>query len=104
VQAQLGRKQNWTDSDDLCTIFTAAYTDEFYHALRDALHAEVSEWHTPANSSTASCASELFWSRVIEMEPLSRNPDVLSIPPEPFTEAPTTAFMPLEALVRTGGV
>jgi anaerobic magnesium-protoporphyrin IX monomethyl ester cyclase len=101
VQAQLGRKRNWTDSDDLCTIFTATYTDEFYHALRDALHAEVSEWHAPAKSRRT---SELLWSSVIEMEPVSLNPNVLSIPPESFSEAPTTAFMPLEALVRTGGV
>ena len=33
VQAQLGHKRNWTDSDDLCTIFTATYTDDFYHAF-----------------------------------------------------------------------
>ena len=104
VQAQLGHKRNWTDSDDLCTIFTATYTDEFYHALRDALHAEVSDWHTSSNSLATSCDAEMFWSRVIEMEPVSHNPNVLSIPPELFSEASTTAFMPLEALVRTGGV
>ncbi len=45
VQEQLGTKRNWTDSDDLCAILTAAYTDEFYHALRDALHAEVAALH-----------------------------------------------------------
>jgi radical SAM superfamily enzyme YgiQ (UPF0313 family) len=104
VQAQLGRKRNWTDSDDLCTIFTATYTHEFYHALRDALHAEVSEWHASENSPAPSCTSESLWSRVIEMEPVSLNPNVLSIPPEPFREGPTTDFMPLEALVRSGGV
>jgi anaerobic magnesium-protoporphyrin IX monomethyl ester cyclase len=101
VQAQLGDKRNWTDSDDLCTIFTATYTDEFYHALRDALHAEVSEWNAPVNLSRT---SELLWSRVIEMEPVSLNPNVLSIPPQSRSKASTTAFMPLEELVRTGGV
>ena len=51
VQAQLGRKRNWTDSDDLCTIHIASYSDNFYHALRDALHAEVAAWHAPSDSS-----------------------------------------------------
>ena len=100
VQAQLGDKRNWTDSDDLCTIFTATYTDQFYHALRDALHVEVSEWHAPTNSPRT---SESLWSRVIEMEPVSLNPNLFSIPSQPFSKTSTTAFMPLEALVRTGG-
>jgi anaerobic magnesium-protoporphyrin IX monomethyl ester cyclase len=41
VRQQLGTKQNWSDSDDLCVMFKGAYTDNFYHAVRDALHAEV---------------------------------------------------------------
>ena len=45
VQEQIGHKRNWTDSDDLCLMFKAAYKDEFYHALRNALHAEVDSWH-----------------------------------------------------------
>ena len=101
VQAQLGHKRNWIDSDDLCTIFTATYTDDFYHALRDALHAEVAEWYAPIDSPRT---SGLLWSRVIEMEPVSLNPNVLPIPSKSFSDAPTTAFMPLEALVRIGGV
>ncbi len=48
VQAELGHKRNWTDSDDLCVMFTAEYKDAFYHALRDALHAEVDSWRGPA--------------------------------------------------------
>ena len=30
VHRELGAKRNWTDSDDLCVMFTAAYTNEFY--------------------------------------------------------------------------
>ena len=45
VQEQIGSKRNWTDSDDLCLMFKAAYKDEFYLALRNALHAEVDSWH-----------------------------------------------------------
>ncbi len=33
VQEQIGAKRNWTDSDDLCVMFRAAYKDEFYMAL-----------------------------------------------------------------------
>ena len=41
VQEQIGAKRNWTHSDDLCVMFRATYKDEFYMALRNALHAEV---------------------------------------------------------------
>lgn len=41
VEAQLGQKQNWDDSDDLAMMFKGAYRTEFYRALRDALHREV---------------------------------------------------------------
>jgi radical SAM superfamily enzyme YgiQ (UPF0313 family) len=72
VQQQLGAKRNWTDSDDLCTIHTAAYHDRFYHALRDALHAEV------AGQPAAIC--EPLWSRVHDLEPMSRNANVVTLP------------------------
>ena len=39
-------RRNWSDSDDLCLMFKAAYKDEFYRALRNALHAEVDSWCT----------------------------------------------------------
>jgi anaerobic magnesium-protoporphyrin IX monomethyl ester cyclase len=42
VEAQLGAKKNWDDSDDLAMMFQGGYRTEFYRALRDALHAEVS--------------------------------------------------------------
>jgi radical SAM superfamily enzyme YgiQ (UPF0313 family) len=41
VEAQLGAKKNWEDSDDLAMMFRGAYTSDFYKALRDALHLEV---------------------------------------------------------------
>src|SRR5215469_12681806 len=41
VQAQLGEKTNWSDSEDLSMMFQGAYTNEFYRALHDALHAQV---------------------------------------------------------------
>jgi anaerobic magnesium-protoporphyrin IX monomethyl ester cyclase len=102
VQAQLGRKRNWIDSDDLCTIFVAAYTDDFYHALRSALHAEVSEWNHQASTATFT-SSEKLWRRVFEMEPVSRNPHALSLQKDSTSESSQRAFLPLEELLtRTG--
>jgi radical SAM superfamily enzyme YgiQ (UPF0313 family) len=98
VQAQLGRKRNWIDSDDLCTIHVASYDDSFYHALRDALHAEVTTWHAPSGTSNPS-ACESLWSRVYEMEPICRNSNVLSMPADSSHSAVHSAFLPLEDLM-----
>jgi anaerobic magnesium-protoporphyrin IX monomethyl ester cyclase len=40
VRAQLGAKQNWTDSDDLALLYRGTYVPEFYRALHAAVHAE----------------------------------------------------------------
>jgi len=69
VQAELGRKRNWTHSDDLCAIFTAEYHDVFYRALRDALHAEVDSWRNAAGREQVAG----LWRKVAELEPISRN-------------------------------
>jgi anaerobic magnesium-protoporphyrin IX monomethyl ester cyclase len=97
VQAQLGRKRNWIDSDDLCAIHIASYNDDFYHALRDALHAEVAAWHAPSGSSDSS-ACESLWERVYEMEPVCRNRNVLSLAPDSSHRSAQSAFLPLEGL------
>lgn len=77
VQAQLGEKRNWADSDDLCTLFGATYTTEFYRAVRDALHAEVDSWSDPHPDRLQ---TDELWRRLNELEPLSRNADALGIP------------------------
>ena len=76
MQAQLGRKRNWTESGDLCALHTAAYQDSFYHALRDALHAEVAGFRQAEAPDSA--AIERLWQRVHALEPMSRNADVLA--------------------------
>ncbi len=48
VREELGEKTNWVDSEDLSMMFQGAYTDEFYRALHDALHAEVETWSASA--------------------------------------------------------
>jgi radical SAM superfamily enzyme YgiQ (UPF0313 family) len=75
VQAELGRKRNWIDSDDLCVMFKAAYTDEFYRAVRNALHAEVDSWHTIPSSEGECVRVDELWRKVAELEPLTRNAD-----------------------------
>jgi len=42
VKAQLGPKTHWQDSDDLAMMFQGTYTSEFYRAIRDLLHDQVS--------------------------------------------------------------
>ena len=60
VQEQIGAKSNWTDSDDLCLMFTAAYKDEFYLALRNALHAEVDFWRETVDRGRSATAIALW--------------------------------------------
>jgi radical SAM superfamily enzyme YgiQ (UPF0313 family) len=103
VQEQLGQKRNWTDSDDLCIMFSAAYTTDFYRAVRDALHAEVDSWRLHDESRKTEAGIGAMWEVVNTLEPLSRNPDA-------FVSAPITApvatsfFVPLERLasIREG--
>ncbi len=85
VQSQLGSKRNWTDSDDLCILFKAAYTTDFYRAVRDALHAEVDSWKSPEGENVAR-----LWQKVAQMEPVSRVPDAFSFSP--------SSFVPVEQL------
>jgi anaerobic magnesium-protoporphyrin IX monomethyl ester cyclase len=71
VQEQIGAKRNWTDSDDLCVMFRAAYKDEFYMALRNALHAEVDSWKN--GDSSHSIDAGFLWQQVFQLEPKTRN-------------------------------
>jgi len=79
VQAQLGAKTNWSDSEDLDIMFQGAYTNEFYRALHDALHAQVDCWNS---SSTIGAENErhdrhelgALWRRVMHLERTCRNP------------------------------
>jgi anaerobic magnesium-protoporphyrin IX monomethyl ester cyclase len=85
VRAELGEKRNWVDSDDLSVMFSGAYTNTFYRALRDALHAEVNAWSRreagagardcPENGSGSAAFAEVtrLWDVVRRMERTSRN-------------------------------
>jgi radical SAM superfamily enzyme YgiQ (UPF0313 family) len=41
VSAELGAKENWSESGDLAMMFRGAHSSEFYRELADALHQEV---------------------------------------------------------------
>ena len=79
VREQLGAKRNWSDSEDLCVMFKGAYSDHFYRAVRDALHAEVESWHHPIKRGERSEIREL-WRAVETLEPASRNLDATELP------------------------
>jgi radical SAM superfamily enzyme YgiQ (UPF0313 family) len=102
VQAELGQKRNWTDSDDLCIMFKAAYKTDFYRAVRDALHAEVDSWREPEDSDTTQAQIAAMWRSVIELEPVSRDADIL-VSSERTAALASTAFVPVEALASARG-
>jgi len=89
VQAQLGDKTNWSDSEDMAMMFQGAYTNEFYHALHDALHAQVDCWngcsgHSARNGRQSHGEPDELWRRVMRLEKTCRNPrpTVLNSVPE----------------------
>jgi len=99
VQAQLGLKRNWTDSDDLCIMFKAAYKTEFYRAVRDALHAEVDSWCELETSRATTPEVEALWNKVNELEPLSRYQDAFEFP-ERATMLVSPSIVPVEELIQ----
>ena len=107
VQAQLGAKTNWSDSEDLSMMFQGAYTDEFYRALHDALHAQVEVWQSgnhngdPANrdpdSQYGGSRIDEMWARVTQLEKTCRNPHPTMLEESPslvqLQPAPTMAHI-----------
>jgi radical SAM superfamily enzyme YgiQ (UPF0313 family) len=82
VQAQLGTKTNWSDSEDLSMMFEGAYTGEFYRALHDALHAEVDSWNGRADGNRAGGNKHKnkndrreLWDKVVQLEQTSHMPN-----------------------------
>ncbi len=97
VREDLGHKRNWTDSDDLCIMFKAAYATDFYRAVRDALHAEVDSWHVANTDPQVVSAVDALWRKVDELEPVSRQSDAFESF-EKVTPLSSTVIVPLGAL------
>jgi len=74
VKMQIGQKTNWSDSDDLSMMFQGAYTDEFYHALHDALHAQVDASNASSQMEGTTAPAEALWNNVVRLEQSCRNP------------------------------
>jgi anaerobic magnesium-protoporphyrin IX monomethyl ester cyclase len=73
VKEQLGGKTHWQDSDDLAMMFKGTYTSDFYRAIRNLLHEEVTlqvQEHnsSAADSSTAKRALERRWHDLLSCE------------------------------------
>jgi len=100
VYEQIGAKRNWTDSDDLCVMFRAAYNGEFYMALRNALHAEVNSWRS--NDSSESVDVGFLWQQVFELEPKTRNAEATVFTQDFTNDASSQKLIPLEALATAG--
>jgi len=76
VREQLGSKRNWADSGDISMMFQGAYTDAFYRALHDYLHAQVDSWTSRTRAETPESRDQFlagFWERIVELEATSRN-------------------------------
>ena len=90
VRDQLGAKRNWIDSQDLSVMFRAAYADEFYRSLRNALHCEVERYHRPSTREEQ-CRLTGLWEDVYRLEQCCRNaqPTQLTVlqPVEPHAYA-----------------
>lgn len=64
-------------------MFQGAYTDEFYRALHDALHAQVDAWHSNDKEVAPTHRDRKFedssvgemWARVTQLEKSCRNSD-----------------------------
>ena len=85
VREQLGEKTNWSDSEDLSMMFQGAYTDEFYRALHDALHAQVDSWNSVATKSAKRSEYEAneLWQVVERLERTCRNARPTVLPGSP---------------------
>ena len=108
VKEQLGAKKNWSDSEDLCVMFKGAYTDQFYRAIRDALHAEVESWRPSAHRNEYVQQCRELWNTVEALEPVSRNVDPTELS-ERIGERKTKMFsltahfVPLQAVISPSG-
>jgi len=108
VKSQLGAKQNWSDSEDLCVMFKGTYTDMFYRAIRDALHAEVELYNAPKSHPARERELAEQWKFILNMESSSRNVDPTELTQLPGAGHPLLSptrsfFVPLGALAPSAG-
>jgi anaerobic magnesium-protoporphyrin IX monomethyl ester cyclase len=108
VKQQLGAKQNWSDSEDLCVMFKGTYNDRFYRAIRDALHAEVESWKPGTQQAEHARESTELWKLVSSLEPVSLNLDPTELPDATSNSgmkffSPSAEFVALQAMTARSG-
>jgi anaerobic magnesium-protoporphyrin IX monomethyl ester cyclase len=79
VRKQLGAKRNWVDSAELSMMFRSSYRTEFYRALRNALHFEVTQEHLPAGQRSPDQLRRM-WKEVYALERVCRTPQPTNLP------------------------
>jgi len=82
-------------------MFKAAYDTKFYRAVRDALHAEVDSWQSSQPSSETLGKIDALWRNVDELEPISRDADVLTFSND-IGGFDSTSFVSIEQLASSG--
>jgi hypothetical protein len=88
-------------------MFKGTYTDRFYRAIRDALHAEVESWKADLQQNDRAEEIAKRWKQVEALEPISRN----LVPTELSTVnsdagillSSSRHFIPLQAVLGTTG-
>jgi anaerobic magnesium-protoporphyrin IX monomethyl ester cyclase len=78
VKAQLSGKTHWQDSDDLAMMFQGTYTSEFYRAVRNLIHEQITlqtleKDVPPGQNSPAKRALERHWHNLLSRESLYRS-------------------------------
>ena len=80
VKAQLRGKTHWQESNDLEMMFQGTYTSDFYRAVRNLLHEQISlqtAGAAPENTRQARARSALDrrWRELLSSELQFRSPD-----------------------------
>jgi anaerobic magnesium-protoporphyrin IX monomethyl ester cyclase len=79
VKAQLGGKTHWQESDDLDMMFQGTYTSEFYRAVRNLMHDQITlqtvDRSVDADEyNRARMALDRGWRELLSQEPQYRSP------------------------------
>ena len=92
VKAQLGSKTHWQESDDLEMMFQGTYTSDFYRAIRNLLHDQITiqTSSTPAGGefqAEARHALDQRWQELLSREQQYRSPNPLATATAPIAVA-----------------
>jgi anaerobic magnesium-protoporphyrin IX monomethyl ester cyclase len=92
VKAQLGRKTHWQESNDLEMMFQGTYTSDFYRAIRNLLHDQITiqTGGVPADDDAQAQARHALdrrWRELLSRETQYRSPNPLATATAPIAVA-----------------